>query len=334
MKLGSFAACRLALTALALIPMMSAPAGNAHGKSTPEAYPDHPIRLLIGLPPGGSADIVARIVAAKLSDTLGQQIVVDNRPGAAVLAPAIAAKATPDGHTLLFRASFLAELVASLDGRAPYSLIDDFAPVSLVAKVPNVLVVNVAIPAHTVKELVAHAKAHPGGLNYGSAGIGSSAHLSMELFKKHTGTSLVHIPYKGAPQLVPDLLKGEIQLTFGNVPALLPHVRAGKVRALAVTSAERNLQLREIPTMHQAGFPELEVTVWSGVLAPARVPAPVLSKLNDALLGALSSPEVAKSLASHGAEPAPTTREAFAAFQRSEVARWSKVIREAGVKSE
>ena len=330
------AAVGLGLALLAsLHAVPAAAASKPHSSPTlAVAYPDRPIRLVIGLPPGGSSDVIARIVTASLAEVLGQQVVVDNRPGAAVLAPGIVAQAIPDGHTLLFRASFFAELVASIDRRSPYDLERDFAPVSLVAKVPNVLVLNLSIPARSVKEFVAYARANPGRLNYASSGIGSSAHLAMELFKKQTGIDVVHIPYKGAPQVIPDLLKGEIHVVFGNVPAQLPFVRSGRLRALAVTSAQRNLQLPEVPTMEQAGFPDLEITVWSGVLAPTGVPAPILAKLNAALVKTLTLPEVVKSLQAQGADPAPTTREAFAAFQKAEIARWSKVVEDSGVKSQ
>jgi len=207
-------------------------------------YPVRPIRLLLGLPAGGSADIVARIVSAKLAETLGGHIVVDNRPGGSgLIAPQLAARATPDGYTLLFRASFFSELVASVVRSMSYDLLADFAPVSLVIKVPNVLAVNPQLPIRTVAELIAHAKANPGTLNYASSGPGSSAHLAMEALKKQSGTNLVHIPYTGAPQAISALLGGEVQVMFGNAPAQIPQVRTGKLRALAVTSAARNPQL-------------------------------------------------------------------------------------------
>jgi tripartite-type tricarboxylate transporter receptor subunit TctC len=312
------------------------PAGAAQieaGRTAASSYPDRPIRLLVGLPPGGSVDVVARIVAAKLGDALLQQVVVDNRPGASgLIAPAIAAKAPADGHTLLFGASFYSEVYASLDGRLQYDPVNDFAPISLVTKVPNVLVVQQALPVRTVSELIALAKAHPGKLSYASSGSGSSAHLSMEMLKKQTGINVVHVPYKGVPQALVDLLAGEIAAMFGNVPAQIPHLKSGKTRALAVTSAKRNFQLPDIPTMAEAGVPGFEITVWYGVFAPARVSEPILTRLNAELVKVLGTLEIKDRLAQQGAEPAPTTREEFAAFQKAELAKWTKVLRDSDAK--
>ena len=300
-----------------------AEAGSAAGA----AYPDRPLRLLVGLPPGGSTDVIARIVASKLGDALGQQVVVDNRTGASgLIASEIAARAPADGHTLLFGASFYSEVYASLDRRLPYDPVRDFAPISLVTKVPNVVVVHPAIPVRTVAEFIAYAKSRPGKLNYASSGNGSSAHLSMEMLKKQAGIDLVHVPYKGAPQALVDLLAGEISVMFGNVPAQIPHLKSGKTRALAVTSAKRNFQLPDVPTMMEAGVPDFELTVWYGVFAPARVPPPILSVLNATLVKSLATQEVRERMAPQGAEPTPTTRDEFAAFQQAEVAKWSKVV--------
>jgi tripartite-type tricarboxylate transporter receptor subunit TctC len=295
------------------------------------AYPNHPIRLLVGLPPGGSTDAIARIVASKLGDALGQHVVVDNRTGASgLIASEIAARAPADGHTLLFGASFYSEVYASLDRRLPYDPVRDFAPISLVTKVPNVLVVHPALPVRTVADFIAHAKSRPGKLNYASAGNGSSAHLSMEMLKKQVGIDVVHVPYKGAPQALVDLLAGEISVMFGNVPTQIPHLKSGKTRALAVTGATRNFQLPDVPTMMEAGVPNFEITVWYGVFAPARVPPSILSVLNAALIQSLATPEVRERMAVQGAEPTPATRDEFAAFQKAEVAKWAKVVKDWG----
>ena len=325
------ACCRIA-PLLALAHALPAAAGQPDATIAADAaYPNRPIRLLVGLPPGGTADVLARVITPKLGDALGQQIVVDNRPGASgLIAPQLVAGATPDGHTILLRASFFAELVASTTRKLPYDMVKDFAPVSMAWRVPNVLVVNLALPASTVKEFVAHAKANPGKLQYGSSGVGTSTHLAMELFKKHAGISVLHIPYKGAPQSIVDLMGGRIHVMFGNVTAQLPQVRGGKLRALAVTSAERNPQLPDVPTMRQAGFAEVEFTVWVGVAAPAGVPRPVLTKLNAALVKTLNLPEVIKSMGAQGAETAPTTPEAFAAFQKAEIAKWTPIVKDSG----
>ena len=294
-------------------------------------FPNHPIRLLVGLPPGGSTDAIARIVASKLGDALGQHVVVDNRTGASgLIASEIAARAPADGHTLLFGASFYSEVYASLERRLPYDPVRDFAPISLVTKVPNVLVVHPALPVRTVADFIAYAKSRPGKLNYASSGNGSSAHLSMELLKKQVGIDVVHVPYKGAPQALVDLLAGEIGVMFGNVPSQIPHLKSGKTRALAVTGAIRNFQLPDVPTMIEAGVPDFEITVWYGVFTPARVPPAILSVLNSALIQSLAAPDVRQRMAVQGAEPTPTTRDEFAAFQKAEVAKWAKVVRDWG----
>jgi len=294
-------------------------------------YPNHPIRLLVGLPPGGSTDAIARIVASKLGDALGQHVVVDNRTGASgLIASEIAARAPADGHTLLFGASFYSEVYASLERRLPYDPVRDFAPISLVTKVPNVLVVHPALPVRTVADFIAYAKSRPGKLNYASSGNGSSAHLSMELLKKQVGIDVVHVPYKGAPQALVDLLAGEIGVMFGNVPSQIPHLKSGKTRALAVTGAIRNFQLPDVPTMIEAGVPDFEITVWYGVFTPARVPPAILSVLNSALIQSLAAPDVRQRMAVQGAEPTPTTRDEFAAFQKAEVAKWAKVVKDWG----
>ena len=257
-------------------------------------------------------------------------MVVDNRVGASGrIAPHIVANSTPDGYTLLFRASFLSELTEAVTGEPSYDLVKDFAPVSLVARLPNVLVVHPALPVSTVSEFVAHAERNPGKLNYGSSGTGSSGHLGMELLKKRTGIDLVHVPYRGAPQFNAALLSGEIQAAFGNIPAVMSY--RGKTRALAVTSATRSPQLPDVPTMIEAGVPQFELTVWFGVLAPARASAPVLTRLNAELTNVLRMADVRNRLMQQGAEPAPMTREQFAAFQEAEVARWSAVIRGGGL---
>lgn len=330
--MSSLAVYRRIAILFALVPALPAAAGQSDARMAADAaYPNRPIRLLVGLPVGGTADILARVVTAKLGDALGQQIVVDNRPGASgLIAPQLAAKAPPDGYTLLLRASFFSELVASIGNKLPYDLVRDFAPVSLVWRVPNVLVVNLKISASTVKEFVAYAKAHPGKLKYASSGIGTSTHLAMELLKKQAGINVLHIPYKGAPQSIADLVRGDIHVMFGNVTAQLAQVRDGRLRALAVTGPERNRQLPEVPTMRQAGFAALEFTVWVGVVAPAGAPKPVLAKLNAALVKTLNMPEVIKSMAAQGAETAPTTPEAFAAFQKAEVAKWTGIVKESG----
>jgi tripartite-type tricarboxylate transporter receptor subunit TctC len=334
MRQNCLAACHKIAVAFALAQALPAAAAQLVEAGSPAdvAYPNRPIRLLVGLPPGGATDVMARIVAAKLGDALGQQIVVENRPGSGgLIAADTAAKAPPDGHTLLFGAISYSAVFASLYKKLPYDPVKDFAPISLVTKVPNVLVVNPATPVRTVSELIAYAKANPGKLSYGSSGNGTSLHLSMEMLKKQTGIEVVHVPYKGGPAAVVDLLAGRIHIMCDNLPGQIAHVKSGRTRALAVTTAKRNFQLPEVPTMMEAGVPGFEVTVWYGVFAPARVPQPILKKLNAELVKTLKMPEIRERMAEYGAEPAPTTREEFAAFQKAEVAKWAKVVKDSGL---
>jgi tripartite-type tricarboxylate transporter receptor subunit TctC len=317
-----FALTQVSLTGAAKVEAQSAAAA---------AYPNRPIRLLIGLPPGGPTDAVARIVAPKLGDALGQQVIIDNRTGAGgLIAAETAAHAPADGYTLLFGAVSYSAIFASLYKKLPYDPVRDFAPISLVTKVPNVLVVNPTMPVRTVSDFIAHAKANPGKLSYGSSGSGTSLHLSMEMLKKQTGIEVVHVPYKGGPVAILDLIGGHIQVMFDNAPGQIPYIRSGKTRALAITAAKRNFQLPEVPTMIEAGVPGFEVTSWYGVFVPAHVPEPILVKLNAELVKALNMAEIRERMAEQGIEPAPTTREEFAAFQKAEVARWAKVVKDSG----
>jgi tripartite-type tricarboxylate transporter receptor subunit TctC len=300
-----------------------------------DSYPTRPVRLLVGLVAGGGTDVMARIVASKLGDALGQPVVVENRAGSGgLIAADTAAKAAPDGYTLLFGALSYSAIFASLYRKLPYDPVKDFAPISLVATVPNVLVVNPSFPARSVGDFIAQAKANPGKLSYGSSGNGSSLHLSMEMLKKRTGIEVSHVPYKGGAAAVLDLIGGHIQVMFDNLPGQIAYVKSGRTRALAVTTAKRNFQLPEVPTMIEAGVPGFEVNVWYGVFAPARVPAAVVAKLNTELVKTLRLPEIRERMAEQGAEPSPTTPEAFAAFQKAEVVKWAKVVKDSGAKVE
>jgi tripartite-type tricarboxylate transporter receptor subunit TctC len=300
-----------------------------------DSYPTRPVRLLVGLVAGGGTDVMARIVASKLGDALGQPVVVENRAGSGgLIAADTAAKAAPDGYTLLFGALSYSAIFASLYKKLPYDPVKDFAPISLVATVPNVLVVNPSFPARSVGDFIAQAKANPGKLSYGSSGNGSSLHLSMEMLKKRTGIEVSHVPYKGGAAAVLDLIGGHIQVMFDNLPGQIAYVKSGRTRALAVTTAKRNFQLPEVPTMIEAGVPGFEVNVWYGVFAPARVPAAVVAKLNTELVKTLRLPEIRERMAEQGAEPSPTTPEAFAAFQKAEVVKWAKVVKDSGAKVE
>jgi len=298
---------------------------------TATAYPTRPIHLLVGLAPGGGTDLIARIVATKLGENLGQQVLVENRAGSGGLIAAEAgAKAVPDGYTLLFGAISYSAIFASLYKKLPYDPVKDFAPISLVATFPNVLVVNPNLPVKSVAELIAYGKANPGKLSYGSSGVGSSLHLSMEMLKSMSKLDAVHVPYKGGAPATADLLGGQIQAMFDNLPGQLNYIKAGRTRALAVTTTKRSPQLPDVPTMVEAGVPGYEVNVWYGVLAPVATPKPIIDKLNAEVVKALNSPDVRERMAKEGAEPIPSTPAEFAAFQKSEVAKWAKVVKESG----
>jgi tripartite-type tricarboxylate transporter receptor subunit TctC len=296
------------------------------------AYPDHPIKVIHGFAAGGGADILLRTVIPAISENLGQQIIVEYRPGAgANLAMEAVAKAPPDGYTLLMGTPGLATN-PSLYANLPFDPLTSFAPISLIGTVANVLVVNPDVPARSVSELVALAKRNPGKLNYASPGVGTSLHLAGELFKLDTGTDIVHVAYKGGSQAQTDVMGGQVQMMFNVLPSALPQIQAGKLRALAVTSTTRSPSLPDVPTMIEAGVPGYSAVTWNGLLAPAGTPPEIVAKLDDAIVKAMRSPEVKALLAKLGQEPAWSTPDEFAAFLREETAKWSKVIRATGIK--
>lgn len=320
--------CTLTLIALTLA--LAATAAPLFAQN----FPHRPIRYIVGFPPGGSTDLVARIAAGKLTELIGQQVVVENRPGAGgTIAAELAARATPDGHTLM-HAGLTMAINPALRKNLPYVPLRDFAPVSLLVKMPNVLVVSNAFPAKNVAEFIAHAKAHPGKVSYGSSGVGAVPHLSMELFKKLAGIDITHVPYKGSAQVLTDLLGGQIPVMFDNLPANLPHIKAGRIRALGIPSLKRNPQLPDLPTFIESGIAGYEVTGWLGMFAPAAAPRAVIATLNAHMVKGLNAPETQKRLAEHGAEAAPTTPAELGALLKSETARWAQVIRDAGVPAE
>ena len=298
-------------------------------------YPSKPIRLVVPFAAGGATDVLARLVGERLTATLGQQVVVDNRPGAGGnIGSDLVARAEPDGYTILMGAVGTHAINPSLYPKMPYDPVKDFAPVTLVASVPNVLVINPGVPANSVQELIDLAKAKPGELNFASSGNGTSIHLSGELFKAMTGTDIVHVPYKGSGPAVTDLLGGQVQMMFDNMPSSLPHVKAGKLRALGVTSAKRSPALPEVPTIAEAGVPGYDATSWFGILAPAGTPEPVVTRLQGAIVQALGEPEMRQRMADLGAEPVGDTPAEFGQFIAAEIAKWAKVVNDAGVKLE
>lgn len=300
-----------------------------------DGYPTRPIRFILPFPAGGPSDIIARTFSAKLGEALGQQVVPDNRGGASgVIAAEIAARAAPDGYTLFLGAIGVMTLNPNLYSKLPYDPQRDFAPVTLLSASPYILLVNLNLPARSVKELVALAKGRPGQLNFASGGMGTGNHLSGELFKLAAGLDIVHVPYKGASLAVGDLIAGNVQMLFVNVLPALPHVKSGRARALAVTSKRRSLAAPDIPTFGEAGYPIVENGSWHGIVVPARVSAAIVKRLHAELARIARQPDVKDRLEAQGAEVIGSSPDEYAAFIVSERARWGKVIRAAGIKSE
>ncbi len=297
------------------------------------AYPTKPIRIVVPFPAGGTTDILARAVAQKLTETNGQPVVVDNRPGAGGnIGAELVAKSPPDGYTLLMGTVGTHAINPSLYAKMPYDHQKDFAPVILVAGVPNVLVINPAVPANSVQDLIAYGKANPGKLNFASSGSGTSIHLAGELFKTMSGVQMTHVPYKGSAPALTDLMGGQVQIMFDNLPSALPQIKGGKLKALAVTSAQRASALPDVPTIAEAGLPGFEATSWFGLLAPAGTPKDVITKLNAEVAKWLATPEAREKLASQGAIAAGKTPEDFAQHIVAETAKWQKVVKESGAK--
>lgn len=301
----------------------------APASAAEEQYPSKPARMVVTFGAGAATDISARIFASKLSEVWGQQLIVENRPGAGgVIGMDSVAKATPDGYTLAF-CGIGQTIAAALYKKLPYDHLRDFAPVSLIATLPNILVVHPSMPA-TLREFVAYAKANPGKLKYASSGVGSSSHLTMELFKTTAGIDIVHVPYKSMVQGVIDIIGGDLSGAFLNLPGQLGNVRTGKMRGLAVTSAKRAEQLPNVPTIIESGYPGFEVTVWQGLCAPVKTPKAIIAKLHADVIKALTAPDLRQRFAVQGMEPAPTSQTEFAAFIRAETVRWTKAARESG----
>ena len=296
-----------------------------------QAYPTKPVTIIVPFAAGGTTDILARIIGQALTAELGQSVVVDNRAGAGGnIGGQAAAKATPDGHTLFMGTVGSHAINASLYKKMPFDPVKDFAPLTRVANVPNLLVANPAQPYKSVKDLIAYAKANPGKVNFGSSGNGSSIHLSGELFKSLAKVDMQHVPYKGSAPAVTDLLGNQIGIMFDNMPSAIQHVRSGKLVPLAVTTAKRSPELPNVPTIAEAGVPGYEATSWFGMFAPAGTPAPVLAKLNAAIVKVLGQPDVKKKINEQGAEVYSETPEQFAAFIQAESVKWGKVVKESG----
>jgi tripartite-type tricarboxylate transporter receptor subunit TctC len=297
-----------------------------------QSYPAKAIRLVVPSSPGGGTDIVGRVLAQKLSESMGQQVVVENRAGAGtMIGNELVAKSAPDGYTLLMGLSTLA-IIPAMYATVRYDALRDFAPISHVVTVPNVLLVHPSVPARSVKELIALAKSRRGELIAGSAGAGTNPHLSLELFESMAGIDVVHVPYKGSGQSIVGLLSGEIALMFAAVPTAMPHLKSARVRPLGVTTSTRSQALPDVPTIAQAGLPGYEATQWFGVLAPAGTPRGIIDRLHQEITSALRAPEVKQHLAQEGAEIVASTPGQFGEYLKSETAKWARVIKAAGIK--
>ena len=301
------------------------------GYAAAQSFPSRPIRVIVPQSAGGSTDVIARVVATKMGEGLGQTVVVDNRPGAgSINGTEMVVHATPDGHTLLaVAASFT--INPALHKKLPFDPIRDFSPVSQLATLPHVLIVHPSVPVNSVKDLIALAKAKPGVLNYASSGIATSTHLAAELFMHLTGTQMVNVPYKGGAPAMTAMLGGQCQLNFATISTAIPHIRAGKLRALAVTTAKRSIAAPEFPTIAEAGVPGYEHASWVGLLAPAKTPPAVLNRLHAEAVKAINTPDVKAALLKDGLEATGTTPAEYAAIIKTEVAKWIRVAKAAGI---
>jgi tripartite-type tricarboxylate transporter receptor subunit TctC len=299
-----------------------------------QGYPDKPVRMIVGFPPGGGTDVVARIITPRLSENLGQPVVIENRPGATgTVAAGQVARAPADGYTLMMGHVSVNAIAPSLFPKLPYDVIKDFAPVTLTASVPHFIVVHPSLQVTSVKELIAYAKAQPGKLSFPSAGNGSTPHLAGEMFKSMAGVELVHVPYKGTGQSMQDLLAGQHQVAFDTMPAAAPYVRAGRLRAIAVSSAKRVAEFPDLPTVGEAGVPGYQITTWYGVFAPGGTPPAIVNRLHAEITKAMQAPDTRTKLVDIGVDDTVTrSPEEFAAIVRNDTARYAKVVKEAGLR--
>ncbi|HYH42362.1 MAG TPA: tripartite tricarboxylate transporter substrate binding protein [Burkholderiales bacterium] len=301
--------------------------------SAAESYPSKPVRMLVGFAPGGGTDTTARALSSKLGERLGQQVIVDNRPGAAGnIATEILTRAQPDGHTILMGTIAALSINPTLYGNLPFDPLKDLLPVTRAVDSTNILVVHPTVAAKTVKDLIALAKTK--SLNGGSSGIGGAGHLALELFNVLAGTKITHVPYKGGGPAMVDLLGGQINLIFATAASAVPHIKSGKINALAVTTSDRSKLMPELPTVAEAGLKGFEANNWYGIVVPAKTPRPVINRLNKEFVAVLSLPEVKDVLFKQGLDSAPSTPEAFGAYIKSETVKWAKVIKASGAKPE
>jgi tripartite-type tricarboxylate transporter receptor subunit TctC len=326
-RAAAFAAA--STTAAALVLACSLP---AHAQGT-APWPARPIHFVVGFTAGGPSDVLARALGQKMAETLGQSVVVDNRPGAGGnTAAEVVAKSPADGYTWLLGNNSILATNAALYSKLPFDPVRDFAPVGLVATQPNILVVNPNVPAQSVAELIALAKAKPGQLNYASSGAGAAAHLAGQLFKTAANIDIVHVPYKGAQPALTDVMAGQVQMMFATSASVMQYIRANRLRALGVTSPKRMAELPNLPTMIEAGLPGFEAVTWHGLVVTAGTPQPVLDRIHAELTRALNSAEIRGQFKTLGVDPAPGTPQAFAEYIKAEIPKWTKVVRESGAK--
>ena len=315
-------------------PLVALALAAASSLAQAQAWPTKPVKILFGFPAGSATDIIARNVGQKLSEKWGQPVVIDNRPGAGGnLGTELAAKAPADGYTIFF-GTVANAISTSYYSKLGYDYLKDFASVTLVATTPLVLVANPGVPVNNVKELIAYAKANPGKLNFGSGGTGTSNHLAGEMFKAYTGTDMQHVPYKGTPAAHADLLGGQIGLLFDNIVAVMGHVKSGKVKALAVTSANRAASLPDVPTVAESGVPGFEAVSWIGALVPTGTPKDIVDKIHTDMVAVLKMPDVREKLGASGAVLVGNTQAEFAAWNRNEIEKWAKAVKASGAKGD
>lgn len=313
--------------------LIVAAAGSMPGALVAQGYPNRPVKLVVPFPPGGSLDFTGRLIAQRLTEMWGQSVVVENKPGAGGnIGADFVAKAPPDGYTILMGALSTHAVNPSLYKTMPYDAVRDFAPITLIATTPNVLVVNANSPVNNVKEFIAYTKANPGKLSFGSGSIGSGGHLAGELYKVETGTDAVHVPFKGGAPATQALLAGDTQFMFDNLANAMAQVKAGKLKALAVTTAQRSPLVPDLPTMAEAGLPGFDISTWYGLFAPAGTPPSVIAKWNADVTKILTTPDVRAKLMADGAEPAPDTPEQFKEMIARELAKYARIIKASGAK--
>lgn len=317
-----------------IVSLVAASAALAAHAAEPVQWPTKPVKIIFGFPAASATDVIARVVGQKLSEKWGQSVVIDNRPGAGGnLGSEVAARAPNDGYTIFF-GTVANAISTTLYSKLNYDYLKDFTPVTLVATTPLVLVSNPSLPVKNVKELIDYAKANPGKLNFGSGGVGTSNHLAGEMFKAETRTQMTHVAYKGTPAAYTDLFSGQVSLMWDNIVAVTNYVKAGRLKPLAVTSAKRSASLPDVPTMAESGLPGFEAVSWIGALVPAGTPQPIVDKIHTDLVAVLRMPEIKEKLGALGAEVVGNTPEQFAAWNRSEIAKWAKAIKESDARVE